>query len=569
MDELERGRDAYTRRAWLDAHGSLSRADLRAPLGASDLEALATAAYMLGADDEYRRGLERAHRLHLEAGDGRRAVRCGFWVGLSFLVRGDTSHATGWFGRAQRVLDREGEDCVERGYLLIPRLLRHVGAGEPAAASAVAADAAAIGERFADADLVALAVVEQGHALIRHGDVEAGLRLLDEAMVGVTAGELSPVVTGLVYCNTIAFCQSVFEVRRAREWTAALTEWCERQPDMVAHTGVCLVHRAEIMQLQGAWADALVEARRAGERLARDPLAGGQAHYRQGELRRLRGELAAAEAAYRDASRCGWEPQPGLALLRLAQGDGNAAAAAIRRALGETADRAARAPLLSAAVEVMLAVGDARAAGDAGRELERIAEGRAGVLPAMAARARATLALAAGDARGALDAARRACRAWQQLEAPYDTARARVLVGLACRALGDEDTADLELDAARDVLARLGAGPDAARVRSLIRVAPRERSRADGARARGAAAGRRGPEQPRDRRRARHQRAHGRSPPAEHLRQARCLVAHRGERVRVRARPRLTWSEMTTRRPGEVGDRGRCRAPSPSVASPA
>jgi DNA-binding CsgD family transcriptional regulator len=466
MDELERGRDASARGAWREARESLSRADRATPLAAQDLELLATAAYMLGREEDYLRGLERAHQLHLDAGEPLRAVRCAFWIGLSFLLRGETSRATGWFARAQRRIERDGRDCAESGYLLIPRVLRHVGAGEHEAALSAAAEAAAIGERFGDADLVALVAQEQGHALIRQGRVETGLRLLDETMVAVIAGELSPIVTGLVYCNTIAFCQSVFEVRRAREWTAALTQWCARQPDMVAHTGVCLVHRAEIMQLQGAWRDALVEARRAGERLARattNQLAAGQAHYRQGEVQRLQGKLAAAEEAYRHASRCGWEPQPGLALLRLAQGKGEAAAAAIRRAVGETSDFAARAALLPACVEIMLAVGDAGAARRASRELEQIAEGRA----AMSAQARGAVALAEGDARAALDAARRACHAWQQLEAPYDTARARVLVGLACRALGDHDTAGLELEAARDVFARLGAVPDVARVDAL------------------------------------------------------------------------------------------------------
>ena len=471
MDDLERGRGAYARRAWRDAHASLARAGRVAPLAAQDLEALATAAYMLGADDEYADVLQRAQVLHLEAGAASRAARCAFWVGLHFLVRGESSRATGWFARAQRLLEREPGDCVERGYLLIPDLLRHVVAGETDAAYAAAAEAAAIGERFGDADLVALVVQEQGHALIRLGRVEAGLRLLDETMVAVIAGELSPIVTGLVYCNTIAFCQSVFEVRRAREWTAALTQWCEQQPDMVAHTGACLVHRAEILQLQGAWGDALVEAQRAGERLARgtaNQLDAGHAHYRQGEVRRLQGELAAAEASYRDASRHGWEPQPGLALLRLAQGNGDAAAATIRRALGEPGDPAARAALLPAYVEIMLAAGDTAAAGRGGRELEALAAGRAGVLDAMSARARGAVALAEGDAGAALDAARQACRAWQRLEAPYETARDRVLVGLACRALGDEDTARLELDGAREVFARLGAAPDVALVDALI-----------------------------------------------------------------------------------------------------
>ena len=237
-DDLEQGRESFAARAWSDAFEALSRADESAPLGAEDLELLATAAYMLGRDDDYQRLLERAHHAHLDEGDAQRAVRCAFWVGRQpHRAHGELGPALGWFGRGQRLLEREEEDSVERGYLLIPVLLGHVAEGDCEAAYAVASEAAEIAARFGDADLLALVVQEQGHALVRQGRAEEGLRLVDEVMVSVTAGELSPIVTGLVYCNTIAFCQSVYELRRAREWTAALTRWCELQPDMVAHTG--------------------------------------------------------------------------------------------------------------------------------------------------------------------------------------------------------------------------------------------------------------------------------------------------------------------------------------------
>jgi DNA-binding CsgD family transcriptional regulator len=378
--------------------------------------------------------------------------------------------ASGWFGRGQRLLEREDRDCVEQGYLLIPVLLQHVGAGDAEAAYATAADAAEIGERFGDADLLALAMHEQGHALVRQGRVEEGLRLLDETMVAVTAGELSPIVTGLVYCNVIAFCQEVYEVRRAREWTAALTRWCEHQPDMVAHTGLCLLHRAEIMELNGAWRDALEEARRAGERFAQgtNQTAAGQASYRQGEVHRLRGEFAAAEEAYGEASRCGWEPQPGLALLRLAQGNAAAAAAAIRRVVGETDEPLKLARLLPAYVEIMLAEGGTQEARGACRRLEELSEGHeGGMRAAQVAQVRGAVELVEGDARAALVALRHAWQGWQELDAPYEAARARVLLGLACRALGDDDAAALELAAARGVFAELGAAPDLARVELL------------------------------------------------------------------------------------------------------
>jgi DNA-binding NarL/FixJ family response regulator len=300
---------------------------------------------------------------------------------------------------------------------------------------------------------------------------------VDETMVAVTAGELSPIVAGIVYCNTIAFCQGAFELRRAREWTSALTRWCEQQPDMVAHNGLCLVHRAQLMTLGGAWRDALEELRRLGERFTEGVLnqrAIGAAAYEQGEVHRLRGEFDAAEAAYRQASLLGREPQPGLALLRLAQGKGKAAAAAIRRAVGESTQPLKRAALLPAYVEIMLAGGDVEVARSACRQLEEIAR-RQGTdaLEAMSAQADGAVLLAEGDASAALVALRRAWGAWHELEAPYDAARARVLVGLACRSLGDDDTAALELEAARVVFAELEATRDLGWVDSLTpRAAP-------------------------------------------------------------------------------------------------
>jgi DNA-binding CsgD family transcriptional regulator len=472
IEELERGREFYARGAWTDAYESLSHADQAAALGAEDLELLATSAYMLGRDDGHVSALERAHHAYLDSGEALRAVRCAFWVGINLLLRGEISRATGWLGRAQRLVEREQRDCVERGYLLIPVMAERTEGGDCEAAYATGADAVEIGERFGDADLLALAVHWQGLARVKQGRVDEGLGLLDEAMVSVTAGELSPIVTGLVYCSVIDGCQEVYALRRAQEWTAALTRWCERQPDMVAFTGRCLVHRAEIMQLGGAWPDALEEARRAGRRFAQgmNQMAAAQASYRQGEVHRLRGEFAAAEEVYRDASRGGWEPQPGLALLRLAQGRGDVAVAAIRRALGETTEGLKRVGLLPAYVEIALAVGDAQEAHSACRELEEIsADYESGMLGAMVGYARGAVDLAEGDASAALGALRHALVVWQELEAPYEAARVRLLVGQACRALGDDDTAALELEASRSVFEQLGASPDVARVDSLIR----------------------------------------------------------------------------------------------------
>ena len=472
--ELARGRESFTGWAWMDAYKSLSHADQEAPLGAGDLELLATSASMIGRDDDCLDSLERAYRVHLEAGEALRAVRCAFWVGINLLLRGETARATGWLGRAQRLVEREANDCVERGYLLVPVMLRYEAMGDWEAAYATATDAAEIGERFGDADLLALTVHEQGCALIQLGRVEEGLGLLDEAMVAVTTGEVSPIVTGIVYCSVISGCQEVYALRRAQEWTAALTRWCEEQPDMVAFSGACMVHRAEIMELHGAWRSALQEAQQAHRRCEQgnNQSTAAQAFYRQGEVHRLRGEFSVAEEAYRDASRYGWEPQPGLALLRLAQDNHDAAAAAIRRVVDETTPPLKRAKLLPAYVEIMLAVGDAREARSACQELQEISiRYESAMLDAMVAHAQGAVDLNEGDARAALLSLRRAWRVWQELEVPYEVARVRVLLGLACRALGDDDTASLELEAARDGFARLGAAPDLARIESLTRSA--------------------------------------------------------------------------------------------------
>ena len=470
--DLERGRESYAEGAWLDARERLAAADAGVQLNADDLELLARAEYMLGHDDAYVAALERARHAHAGAGAMPQAVRCAFWIGHNMLFRGETVRARGWFARAQRQLERDRRDCVERGWLLIPLWLEQMARGDFEAGYATAVEAAKIGERFGDADLVWLARDEQGRALLGQARAEAALRLVDEALVVTSDGELSPVVTGIVFCNTIAFCRDAFELRHAREWADALTRWCDGQPQMVAHNGLCLVHRAEMLQLQGSWDAALAEARHAAERFTAgvlNQIASGTARYRQGEIHRLRGELDAAETAYREASRCGCEPQPGLALLRLAQGNLEAAAAAIRRAVGETLRPLKRAAVLPAYVEIMLAAGDAETARTAARQLDEIAQGQGSdALTAMAAYARAAVRLAADEASEGLIQARAAARSWLELRAPYEAARSRMLVGLACRALGDEDSATLELEAARALFVELGALPDLDRVDALL-----------------------------------------------------------------------------------------------------
>lgn len=461
--QLEHGRRFFAQSSWRSAYQALSHADAISPLDPADLELLGRSAYMIGRDDDYVAAFERAHSAHLEADDRRAAIRCSFWIGHNLLFRGEPARAAGWFSHGERLLEREPEDCVERGYLLQVRVLEHEFGGDFEGARTTAAEIARIGETFHDPDLHALGLMMQGHALIRLGRRGEGVRLVDETMVPAMTGELSPFVAGIVFCYTIAFCRDVYELGRAREWTAALTRWCDAQPEMVAHKGLCQVHRAELLTLAGAWADATDEVARVRQLFtdgALNRLAQGGAAYCEGELARLRGEVDTAEAAYRRASALGREPQPGLALLRMAQGTSEAAVAAIRRAVAETVLPLPRASLLPAYVEIMLVAGDVEAAAVACAELEDIASAeQSDAIDATAAFARGSVALAESNPTAALIALRRASTAWQALDAPHEVSRARVLVGLACRLLGDEDTASLEFGAARDAFEQLGARP--------------------------------------------------------------------------------------------------------------
>ena len=465
---LDGGRASFVRQAWGDAYAQLSAADKDAPLELDDLERLAVAAYMVGLDEESTDVWARAHHECMRLGDVVGAARCALRLGMELLLMGEVARGGGWLARARRLIEEGNLDCVERGWLLVPAAIQCFDE-DPATAHATFGQAVEIGARFGDLDLVALARNGQGCALIRLGQVAAGVRLLDEAMVAVTAGEVSPFVAGGVYCAAIEACQEIFDLRRAREWATALTRWCQSQPDLVPYRGQCLAYRAEIMRLHGDWPDAMEEAQRARDWLSGHP-AVGMVFYQLGELYRLRGEFAEAEEAYRQANQWGHSPQPGLAELRLAEGNVAAAAAAIRRVIDEAQDRAARSRVLAAYVEIGLAIDDVGAARAAADELSQIAADLdAPLLRAVAARAIGAVLLAEGDTRAACEVLRRAWTGWRELEAPYEAARVRVLVGLACRALGDEDTAEMEFDAARLVFEQLGAAPDLARVDSLVR----------------------------------------------------------------------------------------------------
>jgi len=469
--DLDRGRRAYRETAWLAAFQALSAADDAAPLAPDDLEQLARSAYMLGRDEAYVAALERAYTIWLEAGHVVRAVRCGFWIGHSFIFRGERARGAGWFARAERLLDSCPADSVEHGYLKIPRWLEAMGQGNYERGAELTAEAVAIGERCGDPDLLWLSSDERARALLYLGRDEEALRLLDEALVAAAAGDLSPVVTGIVYCNTIGFCRSNYALHHLREWTRALASWCERQPEMIAHNGLCLVHRAELLVLEGDWDRALELARKTSERFASgalNQLALGESFYCLGDVHRVRGELDAADDAYRRASEAGRDPQPGLALLRLAQHRNDVAEAAIRRVVSERTLPLARVRVLPAYVEIMLALGRIELAHAGSRELDEIAAGwPREAIAAMAAHARGAVALAEGRPIDALVDLRLAWKLWATLDARHEVARIRARIGLACRTLGDEDGAVLEFDCARKTFDELGAKPDLAWVSGL------------------------------------------------------------------------------------------------------
>ena len=452
----------HTPRAWSEEYRQLAALDAEQGLDIEELDDLATAAYMTGRDDESFELWGRGHQRCLETGDVARATRFGVRLAQAQAFTGDIARASGWVERSHRLLDEANLDCVERGFLEhAAGMCRIFADGDIAAARAAFGRAAKIGERFRDRELLTFARIAEGRCLIYLGEIAEGLSLLDEAMVAVEAREIPPMAVGDAYCTVIDACHELFDLRRCEQWTDSFTRWCEAQSGLVLYRGHCLLHRAELLMLHGAWSDAVTVARDACALLAEpiNPLTLGGAHYVEAELHRLRGEFRLAEDAYERANALGCQPQPGMALLRLAQGRVDVAAAQLRRLLAETEQPIARARVLCAAAEILLAAGDVEGARSAADELSAVAtELGSPLLRAHAALATGSVLLAVGDAPAALVALRRAAGEWSELSAPYEGARTRLRIADACEALADLDGAELERRAARSTLDALGAG---------------------------------------------------------------------------------------------------------------
>lgn len=459
------GREAFNDRAWGAAYAGLMAADQAGGLGGDDLERLATAAYLTGRDIESDELWARAHHAHLDADEFPGAARCTFWLSLILLLRGEGARSSGWQSRGARLLADRADAAAERLALESLEAVRVLFTGDYSGALPLFEGSLAVARQLGDRDMTALNLLGCGQCRIPLGEPANALRLIDEAMVSVTSNEVSPILAGIIYCATIQECRRIYDFRRSHEWTTALDAWCASQPDLVPYRGQCRIHRSEVLQFRGDWPAAESEAERARLYLSDPPTpAMGDALYQTAELHRLRGRFAQATHGFEAAGRLGRDPQPGHALLQLAEGHLDAAAKAIRRSLSLANDPAARCALLGPAVQILLAAGDIAAARGAADELTGIA-GSFGTpyLRALSLHCTGTVALASGDPDAALRALHDACEGWRALDAPYEGAQSRLAAALAYRAAGDRDTADREAAAAAAIFDRLGAVADAAR----------------------------------------------------------------------------------------------------------
>ena len=479
VQQLVDGRQAYEERAWATAYQRLSAVDL-GTLDDEDCSALGTAAYLAGDRDAAARAFEESYRRHEDAGATLSAVRDTFWLGFLYSTSGNVTVGSGWTARGARLLQGVDPDAVEHGYLLVHEMHRHLGTGDFPAALVAAIGIEETGRRCRDPDLTSVGMSSHGRLLIYAGQVREGLAMLDEAMVGLADPHISPILAGQSYCSMVEACQEIADYRRMAEWTTSLTRWCRMQPEIVPFTGQCAVHRAQIMRSQGALSEALEELALALTRYAEEGTtpAAGLVHYERGEVLRVQGDFAGAADSYREAGALGHDPQPGQALLSLAKGHGGAAVATMRRLLEETPHPVQRTAVLPAAVEVFLAVDDVAAARAAADELAGLARGfGCEALEAAGAYAVGSVLMAAGHpgepgavggAAEALPHLRHAWKLWIDLGARYEAAWARVRIGLACRALGDEDSAVSELAVAGRTFAEIGAEPARVEVERLL-----------------------------------------------------------------------------------------------------
>lgn len=462
---LAAARAAFDRHEWMAAFDAFSSAASGAGMSADDWFAMADAAWWVGEIDVALDAWERAHRDFVEANALGRAAMAAMYIAAHSMERGDSAAGSGWMRRTQRLL-AEVPEAAEHGYPIYFEVFAAMGSGDVDHAIEAAQRMQDSGRRFDDANLVAIGLVGEGRALLKQGRLADGMAMLDEAMVCALSDDLHPVWAGAVYCHLMDACHDVGELRRAGEWTEAASRWCERLSDAALYRGICRVHRAQVLHLRGHWDQAEEEANRACAGVLRlHPGTVAEGHYEIGEIRRLRGDLDGAEKAFRQAHGLGRDPQPGLALVRLAQGRVNVAATSLATALAGTEEPLARARLLGAKVPVALAAGEVDEARAAAAELNSTAERFASSgLAATAAQALGSVLAAEGEAAEAVRVLRAACRIWQDLDARHAAATVRVLLAAAYRALGDDDAAELELDAARAVFVQLGAALDVERI---------------------------------------------------------------------------------------------------------
>lgn len=469
---LERARAFRASYAWRQACDEFRAAGGPAVLSVEDAECFAECAQIVGFRDDAIAALVRAFEERAANGQVRPAVASAFWLWQAYHLNGESAQANGWLARARELgPDDAGE---EPGWLLITSAYGRMGAGAYDEAVTLLARARDRAARTHDGDQLAFSTLLTGRALILGGRFTDGLDLLDDGMLRVLAGQTTPRATSLLFCAAIGTCEiEVHDVARVREWSAALGAWLDKVPPFGGpFYGHCLTYHAVHLRLAGKWTAALAQLEEACRSLANGSGMRfmGHARYELGESHRLLGDFAEAVEAYRTAAFTGGPTQPGLALLRLALGDVPAAAAGIRRALGESVGPAARVELLPAAVTVLLAADAADEASAAADQLGGLAEHfAADSVRATHARALGELALAKDDWRAALPELRRAAGLWRDLDIPYETARCSVLLATAYRGAGDDEAADLELESAREAFTRLGARADLQVVQGMLR----------------------------------------------------------------------------------------------------